>query len=778
MIRRITKLKNVGRFAELRSLSGNQHEFKKVNIIYAPNGCGKTTLCDVFRSLGTGKLDFILGRKRFGSTTEIEIELLLDGSPIPKAVFAPAGWKLEPTGSSAQKTLVYDDRFVADNVLVGHSIAVEQRRNLYGLALGAQGQLLKGAVDAAEEELDAATAALNTARAALTPLIPAGITMETFRPLLKDDAIDQIIQAATEEIEAGRRTKLNADSIRQRKAMGVIAPTLIPDGVAAALEATLDDAAFQAEAKIRQHLEAHSHGLNLDWVGQGHRAQIGTTCPHCGQEMTELEILAAYRAFFSGALKEQQAAQARIAKEAEERFGQMAQQRVEQLLNTHLVERDWWKGAGGFSFALPACPEIQAIQSAMEAARSALTNAIQRKQAQPAQRVVLSETEAFALAGWTDVAATITNYMAEIGPINISIAELQRTAGTVDIGPIEKRIDALNAQKKRHEPAVVTAFAEFDASTKTKEEKQKLKTKANKALKEQSEQILADYGDRINALLEKFNVGFRLVSGGVNLLGGSPAGELTVEILGNKVSAKPEDAKDPARPSLANTLSGGDRSALGLAFFVAQAEHDPHISDTILVFDDPFHSQDRSRRSRTVECVHRLAVLSRQCFILSHELDFALEAARMNGVQVNTFTLAPMSDHSVLESKSLPPLPGRAYQQDYAKLAAYLQNPEKFADQLKDVGRCIRQSLEGYMHTKFPESWGEKDWIGIMIGKIRDSQPGELLHHATHLIIDLTQVNEWGQRYYHGENDGSAAGALDPIELKSYVKQTIEIISR
>jgi hypothetical protein len=125
MIRRINKLKNVGRFADLRSQGGNQHEFAKVNVIYAPNACGKTTLCDVFRSLGTGEMDFILGRKRFGSTTAIEVEILLEGSPTPKAVFASAGWKLEPVGGSRPRTLVYDDRFVADNVLVGHSIAVE-----------------------------------------------------------------------------------------------------------------------------------------------------------------------------------------------------------------------------------------------------------------------------------------------------------------------------------------------------------------------------------------------------------------------------------------------------------------------------------------------------------------------------------------------------------------------------------------------------------------------------------------------------------------------------
>lgn len=778
MIRRINKLRNVGRFTELRSQGGNQHEFTKVNVIYAPNACGKTTLCDVFRSLGTGKPDFILGRKRFGSTTAIEIEILLHGSPAARAVFAPAGWRLEPAGSSVQKTLVYDDRFVADNVLIGNSIAVEQRRNLYGLALGSQGQLLREAVDSAERDLGAATGALNSARAALTLLIPAGFTIDTFRPLVRDDAIEQLIQATTTELEAARQNKQNADSIRQRKTMSVCAAPVMPEGVAEALEATLDDVALEAEAKIRRHLVTHSRGLSLDWVGQGHRAQVGTRCPHCGQEMGELEILAAYRAFFSGALQEQQASQARIAREAEDRFGPVAQQRIERLLDTHVAERDWWKDAGGFLFALPVCPGARAVRDAMEAVRSALTAAIQRKQAQPALRVVLSEVEAAALTAWAEIATTITRYMAAIAPINAAIEQRQRAAGSVNTGPIESRIAMLSAQKKRHDTAVVAAFAALDAATTAKAEKERAKTAANNALREQLEQVLADYGVRINALLDRFGVGFRLVSGGVNFRGGPPAGELAVEILGTRVSTAPEDARNPALPSLANTLSGGDRSALGLAFFVAVAERGPDISNTILVFDDPFHSQDRSRRRRTIECVHRLAALSRQSFILSHELDFAREAARMAGVQVNTFTLDQMADHPLLEAKSLPPLPGRAYEQDYAKLTAFLRNPSEFADQFKDVARCVRQSLEGYMRTKFPESWADDDWIGGMIGKIRDAQPDDVLHHAAHLVTDLTEVNDWGKRYYHGETDGSDAGAIDPTELIGYVKQTIGIISR
>ncbi|MBK8475517.1 MAG: hypothetical protein IPL39_04190, partial [Opitutaceae bacterium] len=107
--------------------------------------------------------------KRFGSTTAIEIEILLHGSPTPKGSLCSDWVEIDPAGTGVQKTLVYDDRFVADNVLVGHSIAVEQRRNLYGLALGTRGRLLKEAVDTAEQELDAATTALNTARDGIEP---------------------------------------------------------------------------------------------------------------------------------------------------------------------------------------------------------------------------------------------------------------------------------------------------------------------------------------------------------------------------------------------------------------------------------------------------------------------------------------------------------------------------------------------------------------------------------------------------------------------------------
>lgn len=778
MIRRINKLKNLGRFVDLRSPGGNQNEFVRLNVVYALNGCGKTTLCDVFRSLGSRNKDFILGRKRFGATGDTEIEFLFEGTPAPLVTFQSGDWKPSLPGTSQKKILVYDDRFVTDNVLVGHAIPVEQRRNLYGLALGAQAVVLARNVEIAEKALADATAAFNTAKKVITALVPSGYTLETYRNLAADDAIDEKIKAAREEWETAKRQQQNAESIRRHRPLEVVQVANLPSSISEVLGSTLESVALKSEGQIREHLRAHSKGLTLEWAGQGIRSQSGSMCPLCGQLMQPDGILAAYRAFFSGALREQQVAQTRLAKEVEQRFGSAARKHLARVMGSHITEAQWWREVGGLAFELPKDTKIEFFVNAMDQVHSVLVYALQRKRENPSDPVLLNTDENLALAKWTAIAPVIEKYMAIISETRRSITKFQQGLGTKNIAPLERRIAPLEAQKRRQASNVIDAFTAYDRAEKDRAEKEKAKAAANDALRSQANKVLEDYGDRINRLLQLFNVDFRLVSTGVNFLGGPPAGELAIQIDGTKVSTSQEDSRNPSRPSLANTLSGGDRSALGFAFFIAMAESEPELAETIVVFDDPFHSQDRSRRRRTIECVHRVAGAACQAFVLSHELDFAHEVADAPSLAVRRFTMDRLSNHTVLGSCDFPPLASRSYEQDYAKLEGYLKDPGKFSSQLKDVARSIRQTLECYLRTKYPSCWGEKEWLGDMIGKIRIAQLGQPLYGIFHLLNDLTQVNDWGKRFYHGETDGSVAGSIDPNELRGYVIQTLSIISK
>lgn len=778
MLRRINRLRHVGRFTDLQSASGNQGEFAKFNVIYAQNASGKTTLCDVFRSLSTGNSEYVEGRKRFGSETAVEIEVLLHGTPTPKAVLTDGTWRSDPAGTSAPRIMIYDDRFVADHVLVGQHVAVEQRRNLFGLVIGEQGIALKQRIDTAERELNRATNALNIAKAALSSLIPMGWSIDSFRSVAKDDGIAQRIQDANNQLDVEKRHRQIVDAIRQRKLLQIANLPVMPLGLSEVLAKALADVALKAWMLIQEHLKQHSRDLSVEWVGQGRKAQIGTNCPYCGQEMEGLEIFRVYRAFFSGEFQIHRSAQQDVLNKVKERFGPEARQRLQQVLTSHVVEREWWRDAGGYSFNLPTCPSADAILASMEAVEAAIVGAVQRKVAEPTLSTTLTDAEQTAVNVWTQISTTLTAYMDGLASTNKAISERQRTAGTVDVTAIERRIGQLNAQKRRHETDVIDAYSKFDEATTAKAAREREKAAANAALRQQSAMVMREYGDCINAFLSKFRADFRIVDAAVSFFGGPPSGDLAIEILGTRVSTTPEDARNPSKPSLANTLSGGDRSALGLAFFLAVVERDANLGSSIVVFDDPFHRQDRSRRRRTVECIHQAANRSKQCFVLSHDLDFAREAARIVGAHARTFSMDPMANHTILKPDDLPPLAGDAYRQDYLKLSAYVRDPAQYATQRKEVARCIRPTLEGYLRIKFPEAWTEKDWLGDMIAKIRASQPDDNLRLASHLVDELTELNEYSKRFSHSEVDGGDAADVDPQELMSYVKQTLYVISK
>ena len=56
MIKKFVTIKNIGKFKNCNA-SGDV-ELKKLNVIYAENGRGKTTLCDILRSLKTSDAEY------------------------------------------------------------------------------------------------------------------------------------------------------------------------------------------------------------------------------------------------------------------------------------------------------------------------------------------------------------------------------------------------------------------------------------------------------------------------------------------------------------------------------------------------------------------------------------------------------------------------------------------------------------------------------------------------------------------------------------------------
>jgi wobble nucleotide-excising tRNase len=769
MIKRINVLKGVGRFSALNSTRGTEGDFSKMNVIYASNACGKSTLCDVFRSLDTGNPAYVIGRRRLGSDTQPEIVVSLEGGQTTR--FQYAQWHER---DNCPPIHVYDDRFVAESVFIGYHISVDQRRNLYGLVIGGQAIALKQTVDTAEQQLTNATNAFNTARDNLAGLIPTGYTIDSFRNLAVEDDADNKIAEATSELRSAEQTRTKADAIRARRSLAALPIAELPETLDTVLNSTLDTAALAAEAKIREHLANTSEGLPISWVKQGFEFQAGTTCPHCGQDMQGLDILEAYRSFFSGELQVQEQLRESTKSTVRSAFGDAAQNQLRQILIAHGTEQDWWKDAAGYEFALPEIGDIESIMALLQGTYHAIGSALERKQTTPGSEIPLTVEESAAITSWREKAAELRAYNGALTAINGELQNRQAIAGVIDLTPLQQRLSGLTASEKRHEQGTVDAYATYDIATSQKTTAQQEKQQANEALREQSNQLFERYGARINELLTLFGADYRIVSDGVTFRGG-PSGQLAIELGGVRVSATPEAASDPAQTSLANTLSGGDRSALALAFFLAKVEIASDVDRSIVVFDDPYHNQDRSRRQCTIERIHHLTGLANQCFVFSHDLEFARAVEKRPGIPAKTFVLNPLRDPATLEAQSLPPLPSQAYEKNYHRLHSYSENPADHHQHLKEVADTLRVILEEYFRLKFPKAWAENDWLGDMIGKIREAQTGTPLSLCHTLVEELGHINTYSQRLHHGSS-GETADEPDPRELKIYVDRTLRVI--
>ena len=769
MIQRINVLKGVGRFSALNPTRGTEGDFSSLNVIYASNACGKSTLCDVFRSLDTGNPAYVIGRKRLGSDAQPEIVISLEGGQATR--FQNAQWHER---DNCPPIHVYDDRFVAENVFIGHHISVDQRRNLYGLVIGDQAIALKQAVDTAEQKLNTATAAVNTAQTNLTRLIPTGYTTDSFRNVASVGDVDTRVAEATSEFRTAEQTKTKADAIRARRPLAALPIAEVPETLDKVLSSTLDTASLAAEAKIRDHLAATSQGLPISWVKQGFEAQSSTACPHCGQDMQGLDILGAYRSFFSGELRAQEQLRVSTKSAVQGAFGEAAQNQIRQTLTSHKTEQDWWKDAAGFEFALPEIDDIETIIALLQAVHQAIDSALARKQANPGSEAPLTAEESAAVTSWNEKAAALKAYNEALSAINSGLQNRQANAGVIDLTPLQQRLTGLNAAKKRHEQVTVDAYAAYDVATSHKTTAQQEKQRANEALREQSNQLFERYGARINEFLTLFCADFRIVSDGVTFRGG-PSGQLAIELRGERVSATPESASDPSQVSLANTLSGGDRSALALAFFLAKVEMASDAGRSIVVFDDPYHNQDRSRRQCTIERIHHLTGIANQCFVFSHDLEFARAVERRPGTQAKTFVLNPLIDPVTLEAQSLPLLPSQVYLKNYHLLHNYSENPADHLQHLNEVAITLRKILEEYLRIKFPKAWAENDWLGDMIRKIREAQTGTPLSHCQPLVEELAHINTYSQRFHHG-GTGEVADQPEARELKTYVDRTLKVI--
>jgi hypothetical protein len=121
MLERVIFIRNIGRFRN--SAAVPNPTFSKHTFIFAASAYGKTTFCAVLRSVQSGNVAPLLGRRTLGASSIPDVNLL----------FTEGSRRLQDGVWSAvvPQISIFDGVFVSENVHSGDVVDVPHRRNLF-----------------------------------------------------------------------------------------------------------------------------------------------------------------------------------------------------------------------------------------------------------------------------------------------------------------------------------------------------------------------------------------------------------------------------------------------------------------------------------------------------------------------------------------------------------------------------------------------------------------------------------------------------------------------
>lgn len=757
MLRKFISIENVGKFCSCKPKG--DIEFRELNLIYAENARGKTTLCDILRSLKTGEAGYICGRETLGQDDNPSVIIRLDGE---NATFSEDEWS-----TTVPDLEIFDSKFVHDNVHAGEFVEHGQKKGLYGVIVGAEGVKLHGQVEALDTTSREIAIQIRTNKAQVQNHVPDGIGIEQFLQLTPTEDLEQRIS----DLQTTLSVLQKSEEIEAKPQLNKINIPSLPDKLEELLAANIEGMTEGIEQIIQTHIDQHTMSVTKEWLSDGAGSQKGNDCPYCGQETDGIEVVKAYGDYFSDSYKTLHQSVDAMADQVDQIASEAELMRIDQVVERNNALVEFWSDLMDVKQPSIDCKEVQtALMSCKQAAGSLIT---QKKQSMLTS-VTVDKSFSDAKILLNEVRVSVEAYNSACQALNDSITELKEEVKDADATTTRANLDTLLAVQVRFRPEVTKKCQDYLDAVDSKRKTDDDKTAAKDALDNYAGAIFPNFQKSINDILSQFGASFRIRNVTRSFFGGKASSSYLLEI--NEVPIEPGDSSTPIEVvSFRNTLSAGDRSTLALAFFLAQLELAADLENKIVVLDDPFNSQDSSRRTCTQQRIRRLKDRAKQVFVLSHEASF-LRALydQVPSAEVRTVQLARAGvDETFIAEWDIIEATRTAYFADFSVLLRYKNEGEGEA---RSVARTIRPVIEGFLRTIFPFRFTDTEWLGDFIKKIEDSDENDPLSNMKPRLEELEDINDYSKRYHHSTNPSADTETVDSTELLGYVKRTLAAV--
>lgn len=757
MLAKILSIQNIGRFEN--STAKPNPSFKKHTVVYAPNAAGKTTLCAILRSLSSDDPSEILGRRRLGGSGEPKVDLLTSSG---KLAYRDQSWS-----ENTEAVSVFDSAFVERNVYSGSTVDVSNRRQLYRVIIGQRGTELADKEAKLTKLVKDKQAEIREAEQSLKS-VAGGIPLKNYIELDMLEDPEKSIADKTSLIEALKVS----DTIASTRKLDEHGEISIPSTILDVLATNIDTLGDKAEALLTKHIQDHSmEKKGQAWVEEGLSYVVGDTCPLCGRSSLEdLPLIQAFRGLLGD---EYQNLRSRLENyknlELDRDFGHVARTAISTRFESNNSLLAFWKNHCRFD----SVPEsVHLIIEAVRAIDNRFRKHLDRKLGAVSEAAISDQDRTDIMALVEAANDTIRDANIEIRAINTIIQEKKSSVGDADLETENEALAHLKLRQNRHQDRESTLCSVVKKLWKEKEDIETEKKKIRRSLDEHTESTVAPYEKRINALLHRFNAGFSIARTKHSYTGGVPTSNYLLKI--NTVEIGVGDAKTPdTEPSFRNTLSSGDKSTLALAFFLVQLDQDERLAETIVVFDDPFNSQDSYRRNQTKKQILLTAKRCGQLVILSHDEKFVgdiwadLLPSERAAVQIG---YSPSAGSKIQELDVESMNHGRT-KSERDELINFLETRQGAP---LDIIKKLRPVCESHFCFAFTGYFSPNDKLGDILYKIRvDYQD----HSIYSRYDDLNEINEYTKRYHHGENVSIAnEDPIDCDELAFYVEMALKLV--
>lgn len=762
MIEKFISIKSVGRFRDC-SPRGDV-SFRKLTLLFAENGRGKTTLCAILRSLQTGQHEFISERKTLGSIAPASVQMRLGGNTLS---FTNNAWSVTYSDIS-----IFDSVFIHDNVFAGDYVDHDHKKNLYRVIVGTQGVKLAKQIEKLDSKIREASRDVAAKKEVISRTLPNGVTLDGYLAWQPVEDIENKIQIKIAEITWNQRVLEKATEIQAKRKLSKIALPAFPSDFGTILAKQLTDITADAEARVRQQIINQNMGNQGEvWLSQGLNYVSNDECPFCGQNLTANDLIEAYRSHFNAAYKALKQEVAQLTQRITMAIAEATLNTPQEILSNNLMLIEFWKQ---FAQVFVSDFSIDDMRNKYAILRDIALELAQKKQQNPTESVEPGATFQSALEAVMALQQFCQTYNAQVDICNSLITEQQEIVQKGgDINALKKELADLESWKKRFEEEVLQSCQAYQSALRAKTLLESQKASAKEELDRYCEQILRDYEQVINTYLDQFNAGFRITNSRHSYAGGTPSSQYQIQI--NNIDIDLGDSRTGSgKPCFKTTLSSGDRSALALAFFLAALKKDAELANKIIVLDDPFTSLDRFRRTCTQQLINQFAGMAKQVIVLSHDPHFLkLVWGGYPPADIKVLQLCRTGDNTMIGEWDIETETQSTYMTNYSTLLNFYRDRTGIP---LGVARAIRPFIEGMLRARFPSHFLPNEWLGDFIEKIRNAPDTNVLQHAQADLPEIEAINGYSKKYHHDQNPSADSEILSSEELHGFVKRTLRLV--